>query len=424
MIVSCDTPGLLPISQALNAMRSAISAVKEHEQCSLMHGRGRILAEDVISRVNVPPCDNSAMDGYAMVAADLQESDTLELVGSAFAGIPFEGAVSKGQCVRIMTGAIIPAGADAVVMQENTTECKSPTGTNKTNEPHAKIIQFTQRPKLGNSVRRAGEDISQGAVVLKKGTRLLPSHLSLLASVGIANVLVVRKLNVGLIATGDELVSPGEPLKAGQIYESNRYALHAMLQEFGANVIDFGIVEDKLDSLKQTFADADSRCDIVLSCGGVSVGDADYVKDVLQALGSVNFWKVAIKPGKPFAFGKLSQAWFCGLPGNPVSSYVTFEQLVKPVLETLSGQTRRPTLLLNATADCDIRKAPGRADYQRGIYRLDSNGELFVSPNGKQGSGVMSSIAHANCYIVLPQDIGSIEQGSTVQIQPFTSLAY
>ena len=177
---------------------------------------------------------------------------------------------------------------------------------------------------------------------------------------------MVRKLNVGLIATGDELVSPGEPLKAGQIYESNRYALHAMLQEFGANVIDFGIVEDKLDSLKQTFADADSRCDIVLSCGGVSVGDADYVKDV----------------------------------------------------------TRRPTLLLNATADCDIRKAPGRADYQRGIYRLDSNGELFVSPNGKQGSGVMSSIAHANCYIVLPQDIGSIEQGSTVQIQPFTSLAY
>lgn len=424
MIVSCDTPGLLPISQALNAMRAAISAVQEQELCSLMQARGRILAEDVISQVNVPPSDNSAMDGYAMVAADLQDTDSLKLIGAAYAGIPFAGSVSKGQCVRIMTGAIIPAGADAVVMQENTSELASPSKTSTADEHQHKIIQFTQRPKLGNSVRKAGEDITQGAVVLNKGTRILPSHLSLLASVGIANVSVVRKLNVGLIATGDELVSPGEALKAGQIYESNRYALHAMLQEFGANIIDFGIVEDKLDSLQRTFADADRQCDMVLSCGGVSVGDADYVKEVLQTLGSVNFWKVAIKPGKPFAFGKLSQAWFCGLPGNPVSSYVTFEQLVKPVLETLSGQTRRPALLLNATADCDIRKAPGRADYQRGIYRLDSNGELFVSPNGKQGSGVMSSIAHANCYIVLPQDTGSIEQGSTVQIQPFTSLAY
>jgi molybdopterin molybdotransferase len=414
MITSCDTPGLLPLSQALDAMRGVISPVTEHEQCDLMQARGRILAEDVISQVNVPPSDNSAMDGYAMIAADLQQQDTLELVGTAFAGIPYEGTVNTGQCVRIMTGAIIPNGADAVVMQENTAAL----------DANPQRIQFRQSPKAGNSVRRAGEDISHGAVVLKAGTRLTPAHLSLLASVGIPAVPAVRKLKVGLIATGDELVSPGNTLKSGQIYESNRYALRGMLEEFGAHVIDFGIVEDKRESLQRTFEEADTRCDIVLSCGGVSVGDADYVKDVLQSIGSVNFWKVAIKPGKPFAFGQLSKTWFCGLPGNPVSSYVTFEQLVKPVLETLSGQTPSAALLLNATADCDIRKVPGRADYQRGIYRTGQNGQLFVSPNGKQGSGVMSSIAHANCYIVLAKDAGSIEQGSTVLIQPFTSLAY
>lgn len=414
IITSCDTPGLLPLSQALDAMRGVISPVTEHEQCDLMQARGRILAEDVISQVNVPPSDNSAMDGYAMIAADLQLKDTLELVGTAFAGIPYEGTVNTGQCVRIMTGAIIPNGTDAVVMQENTA----------VSDVDPQHIQFMQSPKAGNSVRRAGEDISHGAAVLKAGTRLTPAHLSLLASVGISAAPVVRKLKVGLIATGDELVSPGNTLKSGQIYESNRYALRGMLEEFGAHVIDFGIVEDKRESLQRTFKEADTHCDIVLSCGGVSVGDADYVKDVLQSIGSVNFWKVAIKPGKPFAFGKLSKAWFCGLPGNPVSSYVTFEQLVKPVLETLSGQTPSAAMLLNATADCDIRKVPGRADYQRGIYRTDQDGQLFVSPNGKQGSGVMSSIAHANCYIVLAQDAGSVEQGSTVHIQPFTSLAY
>ena len=277
---------------------------------------------------------------------------------------------------------------------------------------------------MGNSIRNAGEDIRQGAVVLRAGTRLKPAHLSLLASVGVPRVSVVRKIKVGLIATGDELVSPGNTLQSGQIFESNRYALHAMLEAFGAHVIDFGIVEDKLGSLQRTFEKADEQCDLVLSCGGVSVGDADYVKDVLQSLGEVNFWKVAIKPGKPFAFGKLANAWFCGLPGNPVSSYVTFEQLVKPVLEMLSGQIPNAPLILAATADCDIRKVPGRADYQRGIYRVDETGQLFVSPNGKQGSGVMSSIAHANCYIVLAQDAGSVAQGSTVHIQPFTSLAY
>lgn len=414
MIASCDTPGLLPLSRALDKMRDVISAISGQEQCELMQANGRILAKDVISAVNVPPSDNSAMDGYAMIAADLQQTDTLELLGTAFAGIPYSGTVQSGQCVRIMTGAVIPKGADAVVMQENTVTLNEPT----------KHIQFTQFPKVGNSIRNAGEDIRQGAVVLRAGTRLKPAHLSLLASVGVPRVSVVRKIKVGLIATGDELVSPGNTLQSGQIFESNRYALHAMLEAFGAHVIDFGIVEDKLGSLQRTFEKADEQCDLVLSCGGVSVGDADYVKDVLQSLGEVNFWKVAIKPGKPFAFGKLANAWFCGLPGNPVSSYVTFEQLVKPVLEMLSGQIPNAPLVLAATADCDIRKVPGRADYQRGIYRVDETGQLFVSPNGKQGSGVMSSIAHANCYIVLAQDAGSVAQGSTVHIQPFTSLAY
>jgi molybdopterin molybdotransferase len=254
--------------------------------------------------------------------------------------------------------------------------------------------------------------------VVAKGTQIGPAHLALIASIGIAEVAVSRQLKIGLIATGDELTSPGQPLAAGAIYESNRYALKALLNDFPVEFFDFGIVKDNKADLTAIFEQAGAHCDLVMSCGGVSVGDADYVKEILDELGTVNFWKVAIKPGKPFAFGQLGNAWFCGLPGNPVSSYVTFVQLVAPVLHKLSGQTFSPVQHFVAKAACIIKKRPGRADYQRGIFYRDEQGELWVKPNGKQGSGVMSSIANANCFIVLEQQANDVAQGAYVNIQP------
>lgn len=409
MIISCDTPGLLPISQALEAMLSNISPLRDSQNLPLLEAYGKVLARDLISPIQVPPGDNSAMDGYALRAEDLARSDTLELIGTSMAGAPFVGEVTSGQCVRIMTGGIIPKGADAVVMQENT-QVKQHT------------IRFLEHVRPGNNIRRGGEDIQRGARVLQQGLRLQGAHLSLLASVGIAEVAVLRPVTVGLIATGDELTAPGQPLAPGGIYESNRYALHAMLSQLGAKVIDFGIVKDDKPSLRQAFSRADGQCDLVISSGGVSVGDADFVKDILDEMGQINFWKVAIKPGKPFAFGKLNKAWFCGLPGNPVSSYVTFQQLVVPVLQTLAGEQATPAEHFVAQAAAAIRKRPGRTDYQRGIYYRDDAGTLWVKPNGKQGSGIMSSIAHANCYIVLAQDDGDIAVGQNVKIQPFNRM--
>ncbi|PKG96736.1 gephyrin-like molybdotransferase Glp [Paraglaciecola sp. MB-3u-78] len=406
MIETCDSPGLLPIQSAIYTMLKQVHPILESEQIELEDSLGRVLAVDVESNINVPPNDNSAMDGYAMRCEDLIGNNTLQLVGTALAGAPFRQKVLPGQCIRIMTGAVIPQGADSVVMQENT-------------ETKDGFVIFKQIPEFGNSVRKAGEDIQQGMVVVTKGTKLTPAYLALIASVGMAEISVIRNLKVGLIATGDELTPPGQALTDGAIYESNRYALTALLKTFPVVVFDFGIVKDNKDDLKAVFEQAGSHCDLVLSCGGVSVGDADYVKEILDDLGSINFWKVAIKPGKPFAFGQLGKACFCGLPGNPVSSYVTFEQLVTPVLQKLSGQTYRPTPHFVAKAACLIKKRPGRADYQRGIFYRDGQGELLVKPNGKQGSGIMSSIANANCYMVLEQDTGDVQVGENVNIQPF-----
>jgi molybdopterin molybdotransferase len=414
MIETCDSPGLLPIQSAISTMLNQVIPVFESEQIELEDALGRVLAMNVVSNINVPPNDNSAMDGYAMRCEDLIGNNQLRLVGKALAGSPFEHKVLAGQCIRIMTGAVIPQGTDSVVMQENT-------------ETQDGLVIFKQIPKWGNSVRKAGEDIQQGSVVVTKGTKLTPAFLALIASVGIAEISVIRTIKVGLIATGDELTPPGEPLSDGAIYESNRYALTALLKTFPFTLFDFGIVKDDKDDLKVAFEQAGSHCDLVLSCGGVSVGDADYVKEILDELGSVNFWKVAIKPGKPFAFGRLrgqlngqlGNAFFCGLPGNPVSSYVTFEQLVTPVLQKLSGQTYLPTPHFVAKAASLIRKRPGRTDYQRGLFYRDEKGELLVKPNGKQGSGIMSSIAHANCYMILEQDTGDVQEGEAVNIQPF-----
>lgn len=405
----CDSPGLMPVKQALDLMLSDVIQSLDTEFIGIIDAFDRVLVEDVFSPISVPPADNSAMDGYAFNSADLNSSGKFTIVGKSMAGAPFKGRVGKGQCVRIMTGAVIPDGADAVIMQEQVIA----------DESH---ITVEKRIEAGNNIRRAGEDIAQGSKILHAGTKLMPAHLSLLASIGVGEVKVYRPINVALMATGDELTSPGSPLKEGAIYESNRYALYAMLKKQGCNVIDLGIVEDDQQALRDAFTQASQNADLVVTSGGVSVGDADYVKQILTESGQVGFWKVAIKPGKPFAFGKIGNALFCGLPGNPVSSYVTFQQLVMPLLHKMSGQSPTLPFVLKATTTAKIRKRPGRADFQRGLFEISDNGEILVAAHGRQGSGVMSSISNANCYILLRQDDSDLEEGSEVSIQPFFSI--
>jgi molybdopterin molybdotransferase len=403
---NCDKPGLMPLEIAVERILSQCMSVPDCQNLDLLNAHGRVLASDIRSPINVPPADNSAMDGYAFNSKDLQITDRLEQVGTSMAGTPYIGNLTSGQCVRIMTGAIIPKGADAVLMQEQT-------------EKHHGKIRFLKKPESGNSIRRAGEDIAIGSCVLKQGQTLRAADLALLASIGVSRIDVTRKIKVALIATGDELTIPGKPLAEGAIYESNRIALQTMLSAMQCEVIDFGIVDDNLDTLTTVIKTASSQCDLVISCGGVSVGEADFVKDVLAQIGQVDFWKVAIKPGKPFAFGKIQQALFCGLPGNPVSSYVTFQQLVVPLINKLSGKLTSSQIILTAKTVADIRKRAGRADFQRAVFYNDEQGKLVVEPNKKQGSGVMSSIAYSNCYILLEKDQSDIKQGTNVRILPF-----
>ncbi|WP_306022570.1 gephyrin-like molybdotransferase Glp [Paraglaciecola sp.] len=407
----CDAPGLMPLKSAVQNILSQVTAVSESEVVSLALAHQRVLATDLISNMNVPPADNSAMDGYALRASDLKHTSTLQLIGTALAGQPFTGQIEQGECVRIMTGAVIPQGADAVVMQENT-------------QINNDMVSVTHVPQSGHNIRPAGNDIRLGERVLAKGMCLGPAELALIASIGQADVKVIRPLTVGIMATGDELTPPGQPLKTGAIYESNSYALAAQLQSMKMKVLNYGIVADDKTVLRRMFVQADKECDVIISCGGVSVGEADFVKEILAELGQINFWKVAIKPGKPFAFGQLNKAYFCGLPGNPVSSFVTFEQLVLPLLKTLSGQRINldKQAYLVAKVAKKVTKRPGRADFQRAFYERDEQGQLWVEAQKNQSSGVMSSISKANCYLLLAQAQGDIEQGELVKILPFAFL--
>lgn len=397
--------GLMPIEDAIGRMLLLTSSVDETENVDLFSGAKRILASDLVSPVNVPPANNSAMDGYAFNSqSDL--STSLRLVGTVLAGAQFDGVLELGECVRITTGAVIPRGADTVEMQENTS----------LDNQHVTLLEPISK---GQNVRLAGEDIAQGSTIVTAGTALTPAHLSLIASIGIASVDVTRKIKVAVIATGDELVEPGKSLGPGKIYESNRYAINAMLSELKVEVINYPIVKDQPSEIKRVLLEACSTADMVITSGGVSVGDADYIKIVLQEIGQIDFWKVAIKPGKPFAFGKISNALFCGLPGNPVSSYVTFETLVTPLLRKLAGQTLESPLLIPAIAAATFYKRPGRTDYQRSICFLGESGNLMVKPNGKQGSGIMTSVANANCYVILEQLQSNVPQGAQVTVQLF-----
>ncbi|WP_150539964.1 molybdopterin molybdotransferase MoeA [Actinobacillus vicugnae] len=409
---------LRPVSEALQEMLNRLPSAKTTETLTLAEGANRILAEDIYSPINVPSFNNSAMDGYAFRLADLTNFDGLTVAGKAFAGNPFSGELKAGECVRIMTGAMVPAECDVVVMQE---EAETQTLTSG-----QVLVKFCKLPKLGQNIRRVGEDVKQGDLVLAKGSVLNVASLPLLASLGIAQVSVFTRLKVAILSTGDELTSVGHPLEQGKIYDTNRFAVRLMLEKLNCEILDFGILPDDPVIFEQTFNQAQQQADVLITSGGVSVGEADFTKDVLEKLGEIGFWKIAMKPGKPFAFGKLQHAWFFGLPGNPVSALVTFYQLVQPALAKLAGVNAQRianlTQNLTAMSEMPLKKAAGRQDYQRGFYYVNEQGEIAVRPVGTQGSHLFSAFYESNCFIVLETERGNVNAGETVTIQPFNHL--
>ena len=402
----CSAPGLLPFEQAVANMLSQISPITETLALPIEQALHHVLAQDIASPLNVPPHDNSAMDGYAFAIASLNESETLKLIGRSMAGAPFQGTCRPGECIRIMTGAKMPDCCDSVEMQENVTA-------------DGEKITFLQEKTFGSHVRNAGEDIKINQQVLHSGHKLTAVDIGVLASLGVAEVVVYRKLKVALIATGDELKLPGQALRSGDIYESNSFVLAAMLKTLHVDIIDFGIIGDDFEAIKAAFVSADEQADAVISSGGVSVGDADYTKTVLDELGEIGFWKIAMKPGKPFAFGKLANSVFFGLPGNPVSALVTFHQLALVALTKMQNATALKRTYLSVKCSSDLRKSPGRMDFQRGVLSVNEAGENVVASTGAQGSGILSSLARANCYIVLPSDQGGVKAGEMVNVQLF-----
>lgn len=406
MTCGCDTPGLLPLEQAKQLIWQQVNPVKQIDLCALSDALDRVLAVDILAPFDVPAFDNSAMDGYALIAADLTTHPHLQQQGKSFAGKPYEGRIKSGECVRIMTGAMLPLGADTVVMQENA----QVQGTN---------IRFSGKITQGDAIRRVGEDFTAGTAVLEAGRKLSAMDIGLLASLGMNQIPLRRKLKVAIVSTGDELLEISQPLSQGKIYDSNRPALIAMLNKLNVEIIDFGIVKDDLQQLENVFKAADLQADVVLTSGGVSVGEADYTKDVLLAMGQIHFWKLAIKPGKPLAYGQLPNSTFFGLPGNPVSAMVTFHQIVLPTIELLAGKTAETKVQLSATTTETFFKKPGRTDFQRGICWTDTEQGLLVKSVGQQGSGRLSSMTKANCYLVLEQERGKVTAGEKVIVLPF-----
>lgn len=402
----CDVPGLMPIEQAKKIILETTKQITEAEHCLLSNALDRIISQDIISPINVPAYDNSAMDGYALIYNDLQNTDTLKQVGKSFAGNKYEGLLHSGQCVRIMTGAEIPGGADTVVMQENT-------------QVHGEQVTFTHHVSKGSAIRPAGDDIKIGTVVLSKGRRISAIDIGLLASLGINEVPVLRKLKVAIFSTGDELLLPGEAPRDDRIFDSNRAMLGAMLSRLGADVLNLGIICDDKAKIKAAFEQANELADCVITSGGVSVGEADYTREILSEYGNIDFWKLAIKPGKPLAFGRLPNSIFFGLPGNPVSAAITFDQIAKPALAHMAGEQIEEPIVLSAIATCVFKKRPGRTDYQRAFYYVNDKHGLCVTTAGSQSSGVLSCFSTSNCYAVLENERGRVEEGETISILLF-----
>ena len=404
-------PASLTPAQANQFIHDAITTINETETVTVREALGRILAKEIISTINVPSHTNSAMDGYAIRAEDIPETglNTLTVTGTSFAGRPFKGEVARGECIRIMTGAVMPKPTDTVVIQEQ---------VNLVDDK----IQFDSSQQATANVRQAGEDIAIGDTVLSPGRRLSPADIGLVASLGQSEVEVFKPLKVAFFSTGDELCSIGDELEEGMIYDSNRYTLYSMLSRLGVEIFDLGVIRDNETSISQAFDQAASCADVVITSGGVSVGEADFVKSCLDERGKMHFWKVAMKPGRPLTFGKIDNAFFFGLPGNPVSVMVTFYQFVQPALRQMMGEHEPLTLTMKVRCESKLKKRPGRVEYQRGVLKLNESGEMVVEKTGAQGSGILRSMSRANCFIILPLESTGVEAGAIVDVQPFFGL--
>lgn len=411
MAASCDTmpQDTLTVEQAQQRILRSVKHLQKTQSVSLCDALGRVLAVDVFAGFNVPPHRNSAMDGYAFAySADLHTTP-LRIIGSSFAGRPYRQTVKPGECVRIMTGAVVPAGCDTVGMQEN---CQR----------NGDWLTLNTAPKPRTHIRYPGDDMAAGDQVLAAGRKVNAADLGLLASLGMAEVEVIQRPTVAFFSTGDELKSIGETLGVGDIYDSNRYTLYGMLQPLGIEVIDLGVVRDTPAAVEQAFSQASQQADVLITSGGVSVGDADYVTTTLQKLGEVSFWKMAMKPGKPLAHGYLGDCLFFGLPGNPVSVMATFLLFVRPAILKLRGEQAAALPEYTATTTQVLHKAAGRKEYQRGICQQDAQGRWQVSSTGIQESHLLRSMSQANCFIILERETQHVAEGGEVKIIPFAGL--
>jgi molybdopterin molybdotransferase len=402
----------LDVVQAQQRIWQDCTPISGYQKVNLREALHRVLAESIQSPIDVPAHTNSAVDGYAIQHLDIPAEGTrwLQVIGTAFAGAPFTGTLQRGQALRIMTGAVIPDGADCVIMQERV-------------QLKQDQVEIGSQHKQHENVRRVGEDLAAGQPALAQGKRLQPADLGLLASLGINEIRVRRRLRVAFFSTGDELCSLGQPLAPGQIYDSNRYTLLGMLKALDLDVIDLGVVADEPQRLRQTLLTAAEEADAIITTGGVSVGEADYMREIMQSLGSMHFWQIAMKPGRPLAYGRIAYTPLFGLPGNPVAVMVTFYQFVQPALLKLSGVSgvQAPACFRVRSASA-FRKLPGRTEYQRAILFHDEHGELCVRSFGKQGSGILRSMSEANCLVVLGKDSEAVQEGDWVEVQPFEGL--
>jgi molybdopterin molybdotransferase len=410
-------PNALSVAQAKDFIARLVPKVQAVESLAIRAALGRVLARDIVSGINVPSHDNSAMDGYALRGSSLVEGQAtlLSVAGTGFAGQQFNGTVAPGQCVRIMTGAVMPDGLDTVVPQEFTTT-----------EPDGRIRIAAGVVRTGDNRRLCGEDLARGDPALQAGRILTPADLGLLASLGQAEVPVYRRLRVAFFSTGDELRSIGEALDEGCVFDSNRYTLYGMLQRLGVELIDMGVVRDEPAALATAFTQAAAAADAVITSGGVSVGEADHTKQIMAQLGEVLFWKIAMRPGRPMAIGRIGppgqQAMLFGLPGNPVAVMVTFYAFVRDALLAMSGAATEPMPLLRAVSEHPMRKKPGRTEYQRGIVSQAADGRWQVRITGAQGSGILRSMSQANGMVVLHHGQGDVAVGDLVDVIPFNGL--
>ncbi|MEK2180718.1 bifunctional molybdopterin-guanine dinucleotide biosynthesis adaptor protein MobB/molybdopterin molybdotransferase MoeA [Vibrio parahaemolyticus] len=403
----CDTlsPAFLSVVQGQEKILSLVNTVSEIEACKIENAYGRVLAEHIISPVNVPQYTNSAMDGYAIRSDDV-DRDSYQVVAEVMAGHAYDQPLQVGQAVKIMTGAPTPLNGDTVVMRE------------QASQEGDKVTFNGAHIKAGQNVRQAGEDLTIGSDVFTAGTRLASPEMGMIASLGFGEANVFRKLKVAVLSTGDEVQAPGTEQKANSIYDSNRFTIMGMLEKLGCEILDFGILEDNEQLMIEALENASAQADVVMTSGGVSVGDADYIKLALDKLGQIDFWRINMRPGRPLAFGQINNKPFFGLPGNPVAVMVSFINFVEPALRKMQGEQGWKPLKVNAISTENLRSRQGRTEFSRGIYELDDTGRLTVRTTGKQGSGILRSMSEANCLIEISPAIDTVKAGESVTIIP------